>query len=207
MIILNVIKLGVLLAFLIGPVFFTILQTSIERGFMRGALVAIGVSISDAAYVALGYFGLAQVLEQKAFHYHLALIGGAILVVFGLYYLLIKSRKKLTSGVTQIHGRGFYRFIAKGFLINGFSPMVPLFWIGTLSIATLDFGYTATLDLLVFIASMLTTVLLTDILKAYLADRLRTLITSRFLTIMNVIMGIVLIGFGARLIMLAPEFA
>lgn len=206
MIVFNGIKLGVLLAFLVGPVFFTILQTSIERGFLRGVLVAVGVSISDAAYVALCYLGLTQILEQKEFHSHLALVGGGILVLFGLYYLLIKSRKKITQGGSQVRGPGFYRYIAKGFLINGFSPMVPLFWIGTLSIATIDFGYTTNLDLTIFIASMLTTVLVTDILKAYLADRLRRLVTSRFLMIMNIVIGIVLIGFGARLIMLAPGF-
>ncbi|MGE0772433.1 MAG: LysE family translocator [Cyclobacteriaceae bacterium] len=204
MIVFNGIKLGLLLAFLVGPVFFTILQTSIERGFLRGALVAVGVSISDAAYVTLCYLGLTQILEQKAFHSHLALVGGGILVVFGMYYLFVKSRRKITQGGSQVRGQGFYRYIAKGFLINGFSPMVPLFWIGTLSIATIDFGYTTTFDLTVFIASMLTTVLVTDILKAYLADKVRRVITSRLLMAMNIVIGVVLIGFGARLIMLAP---
>jgi len=50
-IVFNGVKFGFSLAFLIGPVFFTIIQTSIERGFWNGAWVALGVSLSDAVYV------------------------------------------------------------------------------------------------------------------------------------------------------------
>ena len=33
-------------------------------------------------------------------------------------------------------------YFAGGFIINGMSPMVLIFWIGAISIASLDFGYT-----------------------------------------------------------------
>ena len=59
-IVLNGIVSGIVLAFLIGPVFFTIIQTSIERGFWSGVFVAIGVSLSDAFYILVSYFGLTQ---------------------------------------------------------------------------------------------------------------------------------------------------
>jgi len=39
---------GLVLAVLVGPVFFTLIQTSIERGFKSGVYVAIGISLSDA---------------------------------------------------------------------------------------------------------------------------------------------------------------
>lgn len=206
MIALNGIKFGILLAFLVGPVFFTILQTSIERGFPRGVLVALGVSISDTVFVTVCYMGLAQVLEEKSVHYHMAIAGGTILILFGLYYLLIKSRKGAKDGVKPVEGNGVFRYIAKGFLINGFSPMVPVFWIGTISIATLDFGYTGRTEAFVFFVCMLSTVFIADVLKAYLAGKLRNLVTPRSLRIMNVVMGIVLFVFGLRLIMIADTF-
>ena len=57
-IILNGIVSGVVLAFLIGPVFFAIIQTSIERGFWSGVFVAMGVSLSDILYITVSYLGL-----------------------------------------------------------------------------------------------------------------------------------------------------
>ncbi|HCM75238.1 MAG TPA: homoserine transporter [Cytophagales bacterium] len=206
MIILNGVKFGLILALLIGPVFFTIIQTSVEKGFWNGTLVAIGVSLSDIFYVAICYLGMATVLEDPAFRMYLAYTGGAILILFGFYHLLIKSRRGIHTEVSVASEKGFFRYILKGFVINGLSPMVPIFWIGAISIASLDLGYSSGFTLFLFLASLLSTVLITDVVKAYLADKLRSMVTSRFLTIMNVTLGLLLIGFGGRLIMIAQTF-
>jgi threonine/homoserine/homoserine lactone efflux protein len=202
-IVFNGVKFGFVLAFLIGPVFFSIIQTSIERGFWNGALVALGVSLSDTVYVAICYFGLFQFLNDPKFRTNMAYAGGAILILFGLYHLIIKSRKALTILVTAANETNSFKYFAKGFVINGISPMVLIFWIGTLSFATIDFGYTRGLEMFIFFAVLLCTVFATDLLKAFLADKLRTLITSRFLMIMNVLVGICLIVFGVRLLWMA----
>lgn len=206
MIVLHGIKFGLILALLIGPVFFTIIQTSVERGFWNGVLVAFGVSLSDLLYVLICYLGMAQVLENGAFRMFLAYAGGAILILFGLYHLLIKSRRRLHIFVNAAKEKGFFRYLIKGFVINGLSPMVPIFWIGVVSIASLDLEYTSGVNFSIFFMSLLLTVLLTDVAKAYLADKLRNLVTSRFMTIMNVALGIILIVFGSRLIMIAQTF-
>ena len=65
--ILNGIVSGVALALLIGPVFFTIIQTSIERGFWSGFFVATGVSLSDAFYIAICYLGVNQFFDKGNF--------------------------------------------------------------------------------------------------------------------------------------------
>lgn len=206
MIVINGIKFGLILALLIGPVFFTIIQTSVERGFWNGALVAVGVSLSDVFYVTVCYLGMAQVLEDGAFRMYLAYAGGTILILFGLYHLLVKSRRGIRRQVTAANEKGVIRYIFKGFVINGLSPMVPIFWIGAISIASLDLGYSGGITLVIFLTSLLVTVLVTDVAKAYLADKLRSLVTPRFMTIMNVALGVLLIMFGGRLIMIAQTF-
>ncbi len=206
MIILNGIKFGLILALLIGPVFFAIIQTSVEKGFWNGALVALGVSLSDIFYVSVCYLGMAQMLENGQFRMYLAYSGGTILILFGLYHLLVKSRRAIQARVDQTDEKNVFRYIMKGFVINGLSPMVPIFWIGAVSIATLDLGYTGGITLLIFLTSLLATVLITDVIKAYLADKLRSLVTTKFLTVMNVALGILMIVFGGRLIMIAQSF-
>jgi threonine/homoserine/homoserine lactone efflux protein len=206
MIILHGIKFGLILALLVGPVFFTILQTSVERGFWNGVLVAFGVSLSDIVYVLICYLGMAQVLENGTFRMFLGYAGGTILIIFGLYHLLIKSRKRLNITVDSSEEKGFFRYLIKGFVINGLSPMVPIFWIGVVSIASLDLGYTSGVNFGIFFLSLLLTVLFTDVAKAYLADKLRNLVTPRFMTIMNVTLGVLLIVFGSRLLMIAQTF-
>lgn len=205
-IVFNGLKLGIVLAFLIGPVFFTIIQTSIERGFRNGVLVSLGVSLSDLMYVTICYFGLVQFINNPQFRIFLAYAGGGILILFGVYQLFIKSRRRMTAPLDGSSEKKSYRYFAKGFVINGMSPMVLIFWIGAISIASLDFGYTKGIEFFIFFATVLGTVLLTDVLKAYLADKLRSLITHRLMTIVNVVVGICLIVFGVRLIWTAADF-
>src|SRR5690242_4342983 len=139
-IILKGIVYGIVLAFLIGPVFFTILQTSIERGFWCGVFVAIGVSLSDAVYILVSYLGLIQFMEAENFRPYLAYGGGLILLLFGLYYLLIKSRKLAQMDTREIQAKSWIRLAAKGFIINGLSPMVLFFWLATVGVATTQLG-------------------------------------------------------------------
>ncbi|MFM8911599.1 MAG: LysE family translocator [Flammeovirgaceae bacterium] len=205
-IVFNGIKVGMVLAFLIGPVFFTIIQTSIERGFWKGVLVALGVSLSDVAYVAICYFGLFQFLNEPKWRTTMAYAGGIILVMFGLYHLLIKSRRAIQNVRAASESTG-YKYFIKGFIINGITPMVLIFWIGTLSVATIDFGYHRGYELFWFFTSLLATVLATDVLKAYLAGKLRRLITQRFLMVVNVMVGICLLIFGVQLMLNADTMS
>jgi threonine/homoserine/homoserine lactone efflux protein len=198
---------GIVLSLLIGPVFFTILQTSIERGFVSGALVAIGVSASDSLYIFLTYLGFSRLMEHPSFKVYLAYAGGLILLLFGTYYLFIKSRKLVDFHYGQLKRRNPWRYIAKGFIINGLSPMVFLFWVGTVSFASTELNYTTQAQAVLYFTSIVLTVLCTDLLKAKLADKLRLLITPRFIRTLNILLGIVLVIFGGRMMFFADQFA
>jgi threonine/homoserine/homoserine lactone efflux protein len=204
-IVLNGVISGVVLAFLIGPVFFTILQTSIERGFVSGAWVAVGVSLSDALYILISYLGLYQFFENETSRLYLSYVGGGILLVFGLYYLFIKSRKLQEYHPEHIKSRSPLRLMAKGFLINGLSPMVLIFWIGTVGLATTEFGYVKDWQAATYFSAIVATVFATDLIKAKLADRLRLVMTRNTIRRLNIVLGIVLIFFGARLIFYADK--
>jgi threonine/homoserine/homoserine lactone efflux protein len=204
-IILKGIATGLVLALLIGPVFFTLLQTSIERGFWSGALVAVGVSLSDALYIFLAYLGLSRVLTNQHAHLYMAYGGGLILFGFGAYYLFVKSRKAMNFQTANIKARHPLSLVSKGFIINGLSPMVLVFWLGTVSVATGEFGYNSPATASLFFTSIIATVFTTDLIKAKLADNLRKVLTPRFVRVMNIALGVVLVIFGGRLIFFADH--
>lgn len=204
--ILNGVVSGLVLAFLIGPVFFTILQTSIERGFWSGVFVAVGVSLSDAFYITICYLGVYQLWDEGNFKEYLAYFGGAVLLGMGVYYLVIKSRKLAGYDPTKVESKSPFRLAFKGFVINGLSPMVLIFWLGTVGIATTKLGYDSPSTAVPFFAGIVGTVFITDIIKAKLADKLRGVLTPRFIRTMNFVLGIILLIFGGRLILFADTF-
>ncbi len=194
------IQFGIVLAFLIGPVFFTIVQTSIEKGFLYGVMFAIGVSLSDMMYVVICYLGLIGLVNNPEYRLYMAYGGGCILIAFGIYHILVKGRIKSTFQASTKEG-GYLRYMFKGFIINGFSPAVLFFWVGTISLVSLDFGYRDGTDFYIFFGAVLSTVFLTDVLKAFLSYKLRNLVTPRFIRLSNIILGVVLIVFGIRLML------
>jgi len=188
---------GIILALSIGPVFFSLIQTSIEKGFFAGFLMALGISACDTSFVVLSYLGFSTIIIAPNYEYYLGMIGGIILIVLGFYSFLKKPTIK--SPVKLRDRRGMIRVIIKGFIMNAFSPFVLIFWVGAMGYATLDYGFEGE-ELKIFFGIVLITVLGSDILKAYLSDRMRVLIKPRIIRIMNIIVGIILIGFGARII-------
>lgn len=206
-IILKGIIAGLALAFLIGPVFFTLIQTSIEKGFYSGIWVAAGISLCDAAYISLSYLGLSQFLSHESASRYMAYFGGLILISFGTYYLFIKNRRTLRYETVDVKSHSPLWLMAKGFIINGLSPMVLIFWLGMVSIATSDFGYTTTPSVIAFFGSVVATVFITDLIKAKLADKLRKALTPHFIRTMNIVLGLAMVVFGGRLLLFADNFS
>lgn len=193
----NGLLFGFTLMVMIGPIFFALMQTSISKGFNKAILVAVGVCLGDIVFILLTYFGLSQFIGFENNKELVGYIGAAILFVFGIGSIIKTSEKTLPmEDMSQV--KGFFRFIFKGIAINAFSPFVPIFWVGTMSLAKVEYGYTG-LDLVIFFVTILSVVFLTDVAKAFLAHRLSRLITPRVMRIMNIVVGVVLILFAVRM--------
>lgn len=204
--ILNGIFSGILLALLIGPVFFTIIQTSIERGFKNGVFVAAGVSLSDAFYISICYLGAYQLFDSGSLKKYMAYFGGGVLLIMGLYYLFVKSRRLANTDPKRVEEKSPYKLILKGFIINGLTPMVLIFWLGTVGLATTKLGYSTPGTAIPFFVSIVCTVFITDVIKAKLADKLRQVLTPKFVRTLNLVLGLVLVIFGGHLILTADNF-
>src|SRR5690349_9544264 len=83
--------LGMALCVAIGPSFFALIQTSLKHGLSFGVALAIGIFLSDLTCVALAYLGASQLFVNPANKQLIGVIGGTILLVFGVYNLFQKK--------------------------------------------------------------------------------------------------------------------
>jgi threonine/homoserine/homoserine lactone efflux protein len=89
----------------------------------------------------------------------------------------------------------------KGFMMNTLNPFVLIFWLGLGVAGALHNGaIRSSREQALFFSMVIITVFGTDLLKAFLASRLKKLLTAQFLLWLNRISGIGLILFGIRLI-------
>ena len=89
------IPLGFFLAFMIGPVFFVLIETSVTKGFRAAVAFDLGVIIADIIFIGLAYFSSFQLLENLSNQPGLYVFGGTILTVYGLIILLKKTKSNL----------------------------------------------------------------------------------------------------------------
>lgn len=194
--ILSGITLGLLLAIMLGPVFFALLQTSLHEGFKAGTHLALGVFLSDAAMIGLCYFFAAQLnlLEQNKFT--MGIVGGGLLIGFGVINFFKKIKvKEIDDEKKTVHAK----FILQGFILNFFNPAVLLFWLSVVGMVSLKEEYNS-FHTVVFFISILLTVLSTDLLKSFVSHRIKNLLKANVILWINRIVGLALVGFGAHMI-------
>ncbi len=188
---------GLLLAAMLGPVFFALLQTSLHEGFKAGFYLAFGVLLSDIGLISICYTFAAFVQKIDAHHEVMSWIGGILFIAFGIFNFFHKIKlKEIDDNKKTVHAQ----FVLKGFLINLFNPAVLFFWLGVVGLVSVKKDYTQT-DEAVFFGSTLLTIFTTDLLKSFIANRIKNFLKPNIMIWLNRIIGIVLIGFGVQMIL------
>ena len=83
--------IGFGLAFMIGPVFFMLIQTSILKGARAAIVFNLGVILADIVFILFAYYGSHQFLTKIKDDPKLFFIGGGILFLYGLILFLRKK--------------------------------------------------------------------------------------------------------------------
>ncbi|SNY94991.1 LysE family translocator [Flagellimonas pacifica] len=181
--------LGFLLSFMIGPVFFVLLETSATKGFRAGVSFNVGVIIADIVFLVIAYFSSFQLLENLSNQPGLFVFGGMILLVYGIVIFVKKDTKKASLKASK----GTYLgLMVKGFLLNFINIGVLAFWLGLIVIVgpSLDNNPNR---ILLFFSSVIVVYFITDLFKIILAKQLKRYLTKERIIMIKKGLGIVLI--------------
>lgn len=190
------IPLGFLLSFMIGPVFFVLLETSATKGFRAAVCFDIGVVIADALFILIAYFSSFQLIENLSNQPGLYVFGGSILFIYGLIVFIKKEKKEPKH--KKIKG-SYATLIVKGFLLNFINIGVLGFWLGILIVVGPNLNNNEN-RIITFFATMIITYFLVDLVKIILAKQLKKKLTPKRIVLMKKVLGIILMVSGTVLI-------
>lgn len=204
------IVLGLTLSVLAGPMMFLFLQLGVERGFRAGIAAAAGAWTSDFFYVLGAYLGISYLLrlaQWSGFQLWMGIIGGFILIISGLSTLFTRQQSADDSSRTPTSRLTYFGLFFKGFLINTFNPFAAFFWLSVVSAASATGKLTAPMAT-VFFSAIMGTIILTDLVKIFLAKRIKPWLNHhklayfrRFSALALIVFGIVLL---ARVLVVSP---
>jgi len=191
--------LGLTLSALLGPALFTLLQTSIHRGVKSGIFLASGIFLSDVFVVYLSFMGALQLINQRNNYIIAGIIGGLILIGFGVYTFYHKIHIDENNKAIEVRVAGPVTYILKGFFLNIMNPFVWFFWISAMVGVSSTYGDDKN-GIIFFFIGTLSMVFGSDVLKVFIASKIKEHLKANILVRVNHFVGILLMLFGIFLI-------
>ena len=192
--------IGLTMAVMLGPALFALLQTSIHRGTKAGVILAFGIFLSDFFIVVMSYLGAAQLLNQGKKSLVVGLIGGTILIIYGIVTFTRKVHIQDSNNLLeQQRLPGPLTYLFKGFFLNFANPFVWFFWFTVMMGISGTYGSEFSAVSALF-GGVLITIFSTDVLKVFIASSIKKYLTLKILNLVNYVVGILLVIFGIILI-------
>jgi threonine/homoserine/homoserine lactone efflux protein len=192
---------GIFLSFMIGPVFFILIETSITKGFRAALAFDLGVVLGDIFFIGVAYLGSYRLIASLKDKPALFIFGGIVMVAYGIIsFIKLKKQAKIQYEAIEdeIIKKNYGSLFAKGFFLNIINIGVLGFWLAIIiSVGPkLDMQ---TPRMLTFFTSVILTYLLVDCLKIVLAKQLKSKLTPPNILKIKKGISIVLIVFGLAL--------
>lgn len=202
----NAFLIGFFMAFMIGPVFFMLIQTSILKGARAAIALDLGVILGDVCFILISYYGSRSLLEKIKDDPRLFFIGGLILIIYGVITYFDKENKKedleaAKSLEVPIVENNYVKLFIKGFFLNFINIGVLAFWLGTILVIgpALKMNQNA---IFWYFATIILGYVTTDLCKILLAKQLKSKMTPLVIYRVKRIMGIILIVCGIYLMLM-----
>jgi threonine/homoserine/homoserine lactone efflux protein len=198
------VPIGIVLAFTIGPVFFTVIETSISKGVKAAIFVDIGVVFSDVVFFVIAFFStnsLLKSIEENTDSWYF--LGGVLLVAYaGVSLIKIiqeKNNPENTEGALIENNPNLLKMAIKGFLLNIINVVVLFYWVGII----LYFGPQLEMNeskIFLFFIIIITTYFTIDLGKIYLAQQLKKKLTDIVIKTIKIVINSFIVICGMFLI-------
>ena len=185
---------GLLLQLAIGPVFFFILNLTLQRTILDGLIAVLAVTIVDYFYITLAIFGIGYFLEKKRVKKIFGIVSSIVLIIFGIIIIKDVIGSDFSTNLDSNSSNLFTSFISVFFLTIS-SPMTIVFFTSLFAAKAVEYNYTKR-ELLIFgLATGSATFLFlgTSVILFSLSGAAIPIIVIR---ILNILVGILLIGYG-----------
>ncbi len=186
---------GLILQIAIGPVFFFILNLSLQKTVIDGMFAVIAVTIVDYIFIALAVSGVGKLLEKPKIKLMLGMISSLVLILFGIIMIVSISPGSQISSPDNLMESDYISSFISAFLLTISSPLTIVFWTSLFAAKAIEKGYTQKELILFGIAAGFATLLFLGSAVALLSV-MKTSIPITLLKALNIAVGSLLMIYG-----------
>jgi threonine/homoserine/homoserine lactone efflux protein len=188
----NGLATGVVLQFAVGPVFFFIINLTLQKTIFDGLVGVMAVTLVDYFYITLSILGIGKLLENKKINKVFGIISSAVLIIFGFF--IIKGTTDAGASMVA-NTKNLFSSFASVFLLTISSPMTIVFFTSIFTAKAIEYSYSKK-ELLIFgFGTGLATFIFMGI-SVVLFYFIKGVVPVSLVQILNIIVGCLLIGYG-----------
>jgi len=194
------IYLGVLLSFMVGPVFFVLIETSVTKGFRAAIAFDFGVFFADICFIILAYFSSYQFIEKIKDEPLIFIIGGSIMILYGIISYIKLKNSNYKNILSNLQKKNYFTLFVKGFLINFINIGVLGFWFMIFIVIgpAMNMNHSR---IFTFFSVILSAYFVVDVVKILVAKKLKSKLTAYNVGKIKKITSIFLIIFGVAIML------
>jgi threonine/homoserine/homoserine lactone efflux protein len=194
-------RFGMLLQLAVGPICIYIFKLAIETSLIEAMIAIVGVVIIDGLFIALSILGISSLVNKNE---RILKIGGAVvLVVFGIMTIYGAIVGDIVTDDMAI-GSSYLTSFVKAIVLTGANPLTIIFWSGVFSARIIEERFSRRDEIRFGFGAVLST-LITLTVVAIVGQFTSSFISKEMVTILNIVVGLILIYFGLRLALKKAE--
>ena len=195
------ITMGLYLAISVGPILFTVIKHRLNSGIKGGFSFVAGIWLSDLLFVLLSnVFTVFTTNFADAYIRQIGYGGGLLLIGLGTYYMFFKNAAIVPideHGSASISNIAMAKLFGAGFLINTLNPILFFEWLTAATVFAKTYSVS---NRIVLFAACLSINIFSDVMKIFLAGKIKEKLKQRHLIIINRGTGAVLFSCGVFLL-------
>ena len=195
-------RFGLLLQFAVGPMCLMVFNTAQNAGFLVVLSLVIAIALVDAFYILLASLGASKLLGNERVEKIVKILGAIVLMIFGLNIILNVFNINIIPGL-NLKPNSSSAFI-QGIILTLSNPITIVFWGSVLTTKIIEEKFNKK-ELTIFSVGLVSATLMFLTTIAVLGMILSNFIPDIISKILNVLVGLVIMGFGIKLVVKKKE--
>jgi len=185
---------GLLLQLAIGPVFFFIVNLTLQKTILDGFAAVLAVTIVDYFYITLSILGIGKLLEKKRVKKIFGILSSIVLVIFGIIIIKGVIGGNISTNV-DTESKNLLTSFSSVFFLTISSPMTIVFFTSLFAAKAVEYNYTKReLFIFGFATGLATLIFMSS--SVLLFSLLRGSVPVPLIRFLNALVGCLLIGYG-----------
>lgn len=191
-------KFGMLLQLAIGPMCLMVFNTAKNVSFIVAMSLVLAIALVDAFYIVLAGLGVSKLLDNKKTKVIFKILGSLVLIIFGLNIILNVYNINIIPGLNLKPSSA--NIFIQGLVLTLSNPMTIVFWGSVLTTKIID-DRLKKKELMVFSIGLVSSTLFFLTFIAILGTILSNFIPETISSILNVIVGLLIIFWGIKMLL------